>query len=312
MNKILITPKINPDLDGVACAYAYAKLLSKIDPNNNYTAGIYGKAQIEAEFLLKSFTIKDTLIFDPKMDFDKFIIVDASDIKGMPTIIKTPDVTEVIDHRQAHRAEELFPNAHIQIDLVGAAATLIFENFQNKGVELDINSTILLYGAIFSNTLNLQTNVSDRDQQAISLLETKLKKEINNPGAIIEKMFETKTEYISKNLVECIKNDFKSFESGLGIAQLEGPNLDKLIGERSAEIRKILLVIKNELKLKHVFLTAADTKNAYNIFIAADDGTKKFLSESLSLLFDKNGIAKNNKLYLRKQIVPMLNKSIYA
>lgn len=29
MSKILITAKISPDLDGVACAFAYAKLMKK-------------------------------------------------------------------------------------------------------------------------------------------------------------------------------------------------------------------------------------------------------------------------------------------
>ena len=38
---ILVTPKINPDLDGVACAYVYASLLNVLDKENKYIAGIF-------------------------------------------------------------------------------------------------------------------------------------------------------------------------------------------------------------------------------------------------------------------------------
>ena len=69
MDKILITPKINPDLDGVACAYAYAKLLNALDYDNEYVAGIFGEPQSEAKFLLNKFNIKDGLVFYPEMTF---------------------------------------------------------------------------------------------------------------------------------------------------------------------------------------------------------------------------------------------------
>ena len=61
MNKILVTPKINPDLDGVACAYAYVQFLNMTDKENEYVAGIFGKPQIEAEFLLKKMNIYDLI-----------------------------------------------------------------------------------------------------------------------------------------------------------------------------------------------------------------------------------------------------------
>ena len=220
----------------------------------------------------------------------------------MPEIIRPLDVIEVIDHRETHQAAELFYKAIINIELIGAAATLIFEKFQEKKIDINLNAAILLYCAIFSNTLNLQTNVSARDLEAISILE----KESDIPVDIINEMFQYKTEYIENNLEECINNDFKNFDNGLGIAQLEGVDLEKLIIKNEKSIKDILLTLKVEYNLDYVFLTAPDIKNGYNIFVVIDNKTELLLSKSMQLSFNENGIAKNNKLYLRKQILPIL------
>ena len=303
MSKILITAKISPDLDGLACAFAYAKLLNKIDKDNKYVAGVYGEAHIEARYLIERFNIKEGLVLNPEIKFDKFILVDASDLKGMPEIIRAEDVIEVIDHRKTHRANELFPNAKIQVEKVGAAATLIFEKYIEHGLNLDKNSVYLLLGAIYSNTLNFLSDiVSVRDKEAAHSL-------INNgvkiPADLIEKMFSFKSDYIKNNLEKSILGDFKDFDNGLGIAQLEGYDLVSIVSEKINEIKIILTSLKEKYKLKYIFLTAIDLKNNYNIFVVIDEKTK-ILLEPLNLVFNDKGIAKNTKLILRKQIMPLL------
>jgi len=297
MSKILITPKINPDLDGVACAYAYAKLLNASNDNNEYVAGIFGTPHSEAQFLINKFKINEGLFFNPTDEFDKFILVDASDLKGMPGVIRSQDVIEVVDHRATHQAPELFINSKIQIEFVGAAAALIWEKFKEP---LDINSAILLYGAIYSNTLNLNPDITTaRDLQVIKELE------VNMPANLITEMFQYKTDYIANNLEEVISGDFKTFDGGLGIAQLEGFNLDDLINNNLESIKNILTSLKEKYNLKLIFLTAADIENGYNLFVTINEETKVLLEKSLTLNFN-NSIAKNNKLLLRKQILPLL------
>jgi manganese-dependent inorganic pyrophosphatase len=305
MNKILITPKINPDLDGVACAYAYAQLLNIIDSQNQYIAGIYGEPQSEARFLLAKYNINEGLLFSPKIEFDKFIIVDASDIKGMPEIIRPQDVIEVIDHRAVHQAEKLFVNAKIQVEPVGAAATLIFEKLKAAKLAIKPESAHLLLGAIFSNTLNFKSDiVSTRDVFAKEFLIKDCHELI--PMNFINEMFSYKTEYIINNLEKTITDDFKIFDNHLGVAQLEGFNLEKVVNIKVKEIKEILQKIVKTNNLEYVFLTVADIKNGYNIFVAIDEKTKIILNKSMGLSFNNNGIAKNNKLFLRKQILPLL------
>jgi manganese-dependent inorganic pyrophosphatase len=305
MSKILITAKISPDLDGVACAYAYAKLMNSVDKDNEYIAGIYGEPQIEVKYLLNRFCIKRDLFFNPKDKFDKFILVDASDTKGMPECLRPEDVIEVIDHREIHRAPELFPTAKIQVEKVGAAATLIFEKFQEMKMPIDSDSLYLLLGAIYSNTLNFKSDIStQRDIDAVVFLRN-----LNTciPTALIDEIFKHKTKFIFLNLEKVIINDFKYFDSNLGIAQLEGFNLNDIVNKKHKKIELVLNKLKEKHNLKYIFLTAADIKNSYNIFVTIDEDTRLLLAKSMNLVFNEKGIAKNHKLLLRKQIMPLLS-----
>lgn len=305
MSKILITAKISPDLDGVACAFAYAKLKNEIDKGNEYIAWFFGRPHIEAQYLVERFKIDEGLLFDPKIKFDKFILVDASEMKGMPEVIRVEDVIEVIDHREIHNAYELFPNATIQIEKVGAAATLIFEKFIAKNITPDLNTAILLLGAIYSNTLNFKSSVvNQRDRDAVQLIMEKYKSEI--PTNLIEEMFLHKSKYVKNNLEEVIISDFKSFENGLSIAQLEGYDFDKIIEVKLSEIKDILNNLKMNYNSRYIFLTIADIKNNNNIFVAIDNETERLLKDNLGVIFDVHGVAKNKELLLRKQIMPKL------
>ncbi len=305
MSKILITAKINPDLDGLACAYAYAQFLNKTDTANEYIAGVYGEPQIEARFVLEKLGIIDGLIFNPVDDFAKFIIVDASDVLGMPEIIRPLDVVEVIDHRAVHRASELFPQAKIEIEPVGAAATLILEKLRSANFSLSANQVALLLGAIFSNTLNLQADITSlRDRQAIEFLQSNYLDYI--PENFIAEMFAYKTNYLLTHLAEVLISDFKVFPGALGIAQLEGVDLELIINNQIQEIKRVLEELKNKHNLEYIFLTCADISKGYNFLVATDEATKLLLSKSMNLLFNSAGIAKTNKLFLRKQILPLL------
>lgn len=305
MSKILITAKVGQDLDGLACSFAYAKFKNEIDKGNEYFAGIFGDPHIEARYLIDRFNIKEGLFFNPKIKFDKFILADASDMKGMPEVVRAEDVVEIIDHREIHNAYELFPNAIIQIEKVGAAATLIFEKFKEKNIVPDLNTTILLLGAIYSNTLNFMSGiVNQRDKDAVQLLKENYKSEIS--ASLIEEMFLYKSEYAGNNLEEVIISDSKYFDNGLCIAQLEGYDFDKIVEVKLLEIKEILRNLKSKYKSKYIFLTIADIKNNHNIFIAIDNESEKLLENNLGVAFNIKEVAYNNELLLRKQLLPLL------
>ncbi len=299
---ILITAKINPDLDGVACAYAYSRLLRT--RGENAVGGIFGQMHVEAKYLVDRFNIQD-VVYDPKDSFHKFILVDASDMAGMPSPIRTEDVIEVIDHREEHRAHELFPNAKIQIEQVGSAATLIVEKYQSLKCSIDFSSAVLLFGAIHSNTLNFQASIAtNRDREAVDWLRS----QAEIPASLIEDMFAMKTQLISEHLANAIRIDAKQFAIGkkkIGIAQLEVLYLQKLADSRLSDILIELKNMKDQYRLDATMLTAVDLREGFNLFITQDGELQSAITNALDIGFVGN-IAKRKGFLLRKQLVPKL------
>ncbi len=301
-NKILIIPKINPDLDGLACAYAYSRLLTK--QGKDATEGIFGQPHPEAQYLIDRFHIYD-ISFSPSGDFDSFVLVDASDVFGMPSIIRSEDVAEVIDHRELHRANELFPHAVIQIEKVGSAATQIVEKYQDACVAIDSWSAILLYGAIYSNTLNFKASItSERDKKAADWLE----KQVQIPDGFIYDMFTAKTEAAKKDIRKVLLADYKEFTFGskkFGITQLEVVRLKALMKQCLDTVLCVLRDFQQQHGLYFVFLTSVDLEKNFNLFVSHDTHTQSLISRVFDVTFNEN-VAEKSGVLLRKEIVPLI------
>ena len=159
---LLVTPKEHPDLDGVACAVAYAELLSAL--GTPALPFVSGRPDAEARYVLDRLGWRAPPV---PAETGGLVLVDASDVLGLPSRVDPAGVIEDIDHRLHHRAASLFPNARLQIEPVGAAATLVFERFGAAGLRPTHTSSVLLLAAIHSNTQQLQGSVTTaRDVEA--------------------------------------------------------------------------------------------------------------------------------------------------
>ena len=126
-SRIIVTAYSNPDLDGTACAIAYAEFLQK--KGNNAVVAIFGIPHREAQFVFNTFHIEQPIHAEETLSkMDKVILVDASDLRGISDKINPEQVIEIFDHRKIHEADK-FPHAKAQIELVGSCATLIAEKF---------------------------------------------------------------------------------------------------------------------------------------------------------------------------------------
>ena len=150
MSHIIVTSYSNPDLDGYSCAVAYAELLRT--KGEDAKAHIWGIPQAEVQWILKEYNI--TPAEGPCNDKNaKIILVDASEVKNVPEGYTKEQVIGIIDHRKIHEADK-FRYADAQIEFVGAAATLVAERFKKAGLTPTYTTSVLLLGAIISQTQN--------------------------------------------------------------------------------------------------------------------------------------------------------------
>lgn len=303
MAEILVTAQIGPDLDGLACLYAYSRLLKR--QGFDVVGGVFGDPHVEGRYLIERFGISN-LSYSPPEPFKKFILVDASDLAGMPKIIRAEDVIEVIDHRNIYEPAKTFPKAHVQIDLVGAAATLIVERYRQANLGIDSQSSRLLYGAIFSNTLNLKARVTkDRDLEAVEFLRT----QAEMPEDLVRKMFEAKSLDVSQNLDEQIGQEAKTFVLGqkkFSIVQIEVLGAKELVKNNLDLILKKLNGDQKSYGYDFMFLNAVDLEGGFNLFVTANPSTQEILRRAFEVKFE-GGVALREGLILRKEMVPLIN-----
>jgi len=301
---VLVTPYKNPDLDGTACAFAYAEYLQKA--GRNAMAAIFGTPSREAQFVLKIFNIPPLKDAEEIVDdVNKIIIVDASDMRGLSDKINPEKVIEIIDHRKVHEAHT-FPKAKAQIELVGSAATLIAEKFFNEKTQISKESAVLLFSAIVSNTVNFQANVTTkRDHTMAEWLKTKFVV----PQNYVHEMFADKSNH-EELLHQVFDDDLAAFQFNgfsLGIAQLEIIEVDRFIDNNLEKIKENLSKIKKEKSFDFVFLTCIDLEKAFNKLIVIDDKTKRMLEQALDVSFEKR-VARMAGIMMRKEIVPLIKE----
>lgn len=301
--KTLVTAYSNPDLDGTACAIAYNEYLGK-KGNLDVVCALFGTAHREAQFVFRNFNIPTPLDAESMVEPDiKVIILDASDLRGISDKINPDQVIEIIDHRKIHSAGS-FPNAKVQIELVGSAATLIAEKFHADGIDISVESAVLLYSAIISNTVNFQANVTtDRDTAMADWLQTKF----SMPANYIHTMFADKSQFV-KPIRETIEDDFASFVFAgkhVGIAQLEIVEVEKFIQNNRLELEQSLQKIKLDKNLDYIFLSSIDLVQATNTFFVIDSDSQALVSNAVGVVFN-NCVAVRQGIMMRKTIAPLI------
>lgn len=306
MKPKLVTCYVDPDLDGVAGAIGYAEFLQKHDIPCE--AGIIGEPHDEAKYVFDRFGFPSPLLIPDAEAYSEVILVDASDLNGLAGKIRPEQVIEIIDHRKAHEASS-FPHAKAQIELVGAAATLITEKFMAVPMGISDASATLLYGAILSNTLNFRATVTtDRDRKAASWLNERLRL----PESFWKDLFMAKSDLSGAKLAERIEGDFAHFMMGqkhVGIAQLEIIGANKLVTEREAEILNALSALKKAYGLDHTFQNTIELEEVKNFFVTDEPETRDLLEKVLEVRFSGN-VAERPDILMRKQIVPLLKEAL--
>lgn len=302
MRKV-VTTYINPDMDGIAIMYAYAEFLRKKGEQASYY--FEGTMKKEAEIVLEMFNIKLDNI-DKIEDDDKIVLVDTNYLSEISKDIRKENIVEVIDHHNREDWLEENKDLKIQIELIGAAATLVAERYKNENIEISRESAILLYYGIISNTMNLKIKLtSKKDIEMAEWLKSKVP-EINDK--ITTEIFVKKSQ-IGDSLREEMEVEFKDqfMTISWSMGQLEVANVEEFLEKYEKDIRNILKTVKEENDVDYISVNCMDVINGYSIIIAEDEKTAKIISDAIEIKFE-NLRAKTRELISRKEIVKVLRE----
>lgn len=298
----IVTSYVDPDLDGTASMYAYSEFLRKSGKNSNFY--IEGKPMPEAEIVCDMFQIdlKPAIKIEKE---DRIIVTDTNFLVTIP-FVNPENIVEFIDHHKITESQEICQNAKFQIEMVGAACTLIAERFWKSQVEISRESAILLYYGIISNTINLKAKVTTkRDLEMAKWLKEKCS-EITDEK--VKEIFMKKSQ-IRDSLRAEMEAEIVWNVKGkrLTIAQLEYANVEEFLVENETKIREILQEVKRENQLDYVLINCVDTLNGYSVILVIDEKTEELIADLLNIKFIQKK-AKTDELILRKEIFYLLEK----
>jgi len=284
---LVITAKQNPDLDGVACAVGYAELLKRT--GSHAVAVVAGKPDAEARFVLSRVQIEVSAAVPS--DTTGVVLVDMSALPELPEFVTPEVVIEVIDHRLHGDPTSSFPNAVVQVEAVGAAATLLFERFSRAGIAPSWESGVLLQAAIQSNTQRLNGSVTTpRDVDAARALQALHPL----PADLIDGQFKARAAEILCDLPAAVLRETKTFEHASGtfqVSQLECPGALELV----AKVRSLLNSSRTMISLVDPVLPAS-------AIVVTDPEFRAWVASRAGVTFDSD-TAWPAQVLLRKQLV---------
>lgn len=306
MNKIAITSgEAFIDIDAYACAIAYQELLHK--EGKEAQAILTGPLNHSVPPPVRSWAT-DFLKEAPGKDFD-VVIVDLSDPKYIAKFADQERVIEIYDHHfgfEKYWREKLGDKSHIE--MIGACATLIWEQFVKRGYSADISevSANLLATAIISNTLNFQGPITDkRDINAFK----ELQRYTTLTHDWVKQYYRAQELVIREDVKQAIIYDTKVKKiPNLGltvvIGQIELWDGKNFIREFAESIREGMESFGEE---KWCFSSPSISDNK-NFIYATDHHIKKLLEKTISCKFNGD-MGETSRLWLRKEIVKNLHGS---
>lgn len=302
---LLVTGYTDPDLDGTACAVAYAEFLEAT--GRPAVAALFGTPQQEARFVLQRYGLP--LPADAERlidDCEGVILVDASDTRGISSRIDREKVVELIDHRPLHEAGA-FPRATPWIEWVGAAATLVARRFRTYPLAISPGAAALLYHAIAANTIVFQAGVTTaEDREAADWLLDRF----DGPPCVDE-MFADKSRVRGPLRIafEPLFGSYPLAGATIGIVQWEALDVGRFVDRRLVEIEQTLAGMQQAHGVEAILLTCIDVREGYNLLVAFDEPTRQLLRSALGVRFD-GPLGRRPGVLMRKEIVPLLAEAL--
>lgn len=162
------------------------------------------------------------------MDSKKIIMVDHNEKSQAVDGIDEAEILEIIDHHRLGSLETTLP-VYFRNQPVGCTATIIYEMYQENGVEIEPQIAGLLCSAILSDTLMFRSpTCTAKDKNAAEVLAKIAGIDLQTHA---ENMFRAGSSLADKTPEEIFYQDFKKFSGGsksFGAGQISSMDRNEL------------------------------------------------------------------------------------
>ncbi len=239
------------------------------------------------------------------MQKKQIILVDHNEKSQAVDGIGEAEILEIIDHHRLGSLETVSP-VYFRNQPLGCTSTIIYQMYQEQGVEIPKEIAGLLLSAIISDTLMFRSpTCTPFDKGVAKRLAEIADVDIEDHA---KKMFRAGSDFKNKTTEEIFYQDFKIFHTedcDFGVAQISAMSGEELeqIGE---QLRPFLPQVLGEKRLNMVYVMLTDILEESSKIIFAGEDAGKILAHAFKKQEDADGILLDGIISRKKQMIPTL------
>lgn len=233
------------------------------------------------------------------------ILVDHNEKSQAVDGIEEADILEIIDHHRLGSMETIGP-VFFRNQPVGCTATIIYQMYQENGIQVDKTTAALLCSAIISDTLLFRSPTCTMVDQAAAEALAQI------AGIDMERhageMFNAGSNLGGKSAEEICFQDFKVFNANgvaFGVGQITSMNQGEL-DEVRERMEPYLKEARNTQRLDMVFFMLTNILDESTELMCCGDGAKDRILEAYELPEGTEHIMLKGVVSRKKQLIPTL------
>lgn len=240
-----------------------------------------------------------------KTEKKKLILVDHNEKSQAVANIEEAEILEIIDHHRLGSLETMAP-VYFRNQPLGCTSTIIYQMYQEKGIDISAQIAGLMCSAIISDTLMFRSPTCTKmDETAARALAEIAGVEVEELAAA---MFEAGSDFSNKTESEILNQDFKIFHSGevnFGVAQISAMSrleLDKVQKRIEPELEKMMV----EKGIQMVFAMLTDILNESTFLIYRGGNAMQLVANAYNCQAEEAGVLLKGVVSRKKQLIPAL------
>lgn len=235
----------------------------------------------------------------------QIILVDHNEVSQAVKHVEEADILEIIDHHRIGTLETMGP-VFFRNQPVGCTSTILYQIFQEEGIEIPKYIAGLLCSAIISDTLMFRSpTCTPMDVRACEALAPIAGIKIEKYA---KKLFRAGSNMHSKSADEIFYQDFKRFTVGkntFGVGQINSLDVEEL-----AEIKSILEPYLDqalkETGLDCIFFMLTNILTQSTILIFSGEDASRWIGEALHTTTEETSCYLKGIVSRKKQLIPAL------
>ena len=239
----------------------------------------------------------------------RLILVDHNEKTQCVEGWEEADILEIIDHHRIGNLETSGP-VYFRNQPVGCTATVIYQMYREKNVEISQEIAGLLLSAILSDTLNFQSPTSTFvDEMAGEALAAIAGVEIDE---LAQALFEAGENLEGKTTEEVLLQDYKPYDQdGIRFGVGQGSFVSHQNYERAKEMMlSYLPEAPRHLGVGMVFYMLTDLVKNVTLVLCAGDGAEELICKSFGVEKTAEGILLPNVVSRKKQFIPRIFRTL--